>query len=182
MTLAGSGGQGMLLLGKLIANVAMKQGKQVTWLPTYGAAVRGGTAYCHVIISDEPIYSPVVEEPDTLIIMNQPSYDKFHASIVAGGLMVLNSSLVGREQPHTATRIQRVPATDIVNELGDMRLGNVVMLGAYTACKDVLTLDGIETAIEGAFDSSKVALMKLNLEALKRGRNYALEHPAATQQ
>ena len=170
--MAGFGGQGMMLLGRLVATVMMRQGTHVTYFPSYGPEVRGGTAHCHVIFSDDPIYSPVVEHADTLIITNQLSYDRFHARIAQGGLMVLNSTMVSDEQPHEGVRVVRVPATDIANELGNLRVTNMAMLGAYRGAKELLPLEEIRKLLAESFTGRKAALLDINLKALERGMKY----------
>lgn len=173
MILAGWGGQGMMLLGKLIANIAMRQDKHVTYFPSYGAEVRGGTAHCQVVISDEPIYSPIVEHADTLLIMNQPSYGKFNSLIAEDGLMLQNSSMISMEEPHEGCRIIRVPATDIANDMGEVRVGNMVMLGAYTAVRDYLPRDEIEDVLRSSLTGRKAKLISLNMKALEKGYSFA---------
>lgn len=173
MILAGWGGQGMMLLGKLIATIAMRQDKDVTYFPSYGAEVRGGTAHCQVTLSDEPIYSPIVEHADTLLIMNQPSYDKFNSIIADEGLMLLNSSMITSEEPHEGCRIIRIPATEIANELGEVKIGNMVMLGAYTAARDSLPHGEIEDVLRASLTGRKAKLLSLNMKALEKGYSFA---------
>jgi len=154
--MAGFGGQGMMLLGKLLAAVAMDEGREVTFFPSYGAEVRGGTAHCHVVISDEPIYSPIVERADSLIIMNQPSYGKFRPRLKPGGLLLLNTSMAdpdpAQERGSPCVYLS-IPATDTANQLGNVRVANVVMLGAYAAVRPVLPsraiLAGLEAQLTG---------------------------------
>ena len=170
MIMAGWGGQGLMTLGKLVANVAMTDGLEVTWFPSYGAEVRGGTAHCQVILSDEAIYSPMVERADTLLLMNQPSYDRFRPRIADDGLMVINSSMAQDTQPGEGYAVVYVPATDIAVELGDIRAANMVMLGAYSALRDALSEQSIRAYIQSIFTGRKAALAELNLTALDRGR------------
>ena len=173
--IAGWGGQGVMTLGKLVAMVAMRLDKHVTCLPAYGAEVRGGTAYCHVIISDDAIHSPIVTEADTLFLMNQPSYDKFHAMIVRGGLILVNSTTVTQEQPHPEARTVRVPATDVAIQLGNVRVANMVMLGAYRACKDFLPLDSVHAVLVETLTGKRALLAEINIKALDAGLAHALE-------
>ena len=134
--MAGFGGQGVMLIGKTYAGSAMHAGKEVTFFPSYGAEVRGGTAHCHIIVSDGPIYSPMVELADSLIIMNQPSYEKFRQRLRPEGLLLLNSSMAqmdkAREAESQALALA-IPATELANELGNVRVANVIMLGVYAA-------------------------------------------------
>jgi len=173
MIMAGWGGQGLMTLGKLVANIMMDQGRHVTYFPSYGAEVRGGTAHCQVIFSDEPIYSPIVERADTLLIMNQPSYERFRPRIVPGGLLVLNASMVADEAPHEGITVVRVPATDLANELGNIRVGNMIMLGAYRAVRDVLPEEAIRAHLAGVFTGARADMVDLNMEAIRRGAREA---------
>jgi len=173
MIMAGWGGQGLMTLGKLVANIMMDQGKHVTYFPSYGAEVRGGTAHCQVVFSDAPIYSPIVEHAEALLIMNQPSYGRFHGRIVEGGVVVVNSSMVTDEQPHGHTTLVRVPATDLANELGNIRVGNMVMLGAYRAVRDVLPEEPIRAYLASVFTGARAEMVELNIEAIRRGAREA---------
>lgn len=175
IVMAGWGGQGLMTLGKFVATVAMRLDKHVTWMPAYGAEVRGGTAYCHVIVSDEAIYSPVIAEADTLILMNQPSYDKFHDMVATDGLMLLNSTTIAQEQPHPDVRIIRVPATDIAIRLGNVRVANMVMLGAYRAFKNFLPLEPIQALLAETLTGRRAPLVEMNLKALEAGLKQAHE-------
>ena len=132
--MAGFGGQGMMFIGKLLAQAGMEEGFNVTYFPSYGAEVRGGTAHCHVAISDQPIYSPIVEEADALIIMNQPSYRKFRPCLKPDGLLILNSSMVEVKEEADA-EVVAVPATELADEMGGVRVGNVIMLALYNEIK-----------------------------------------------
>jgi 2-oxoglutarate ferredoxin oxidoreductase subunit gamma len=167
--MAGWGGQGLMTLGKFLVNVAMREGMQVTWFPSYGAEVRGGTAHCEVVLSSEPIYLAIVEHADTLIMMNQPSYDKFHMRIKPDGLILLNSTMVTDEQPHPGAQIIRIPATDIANDIGDVRVSNMVMLGAYHSLKSFFPVDAIHRLLREMLTGRKAALVDLNIRALERG-------------
>jgi 2-oxoglutarate ferredoxin oxidoreductase subunit gamma len=169
MILAGWGGQGMILLGKTLATIMMDQGMEVTCFPSYGAEVRGGTAHSEVIYSSEPIFSPVVEHADTMIIMNQPSYDHYHSRLAAQGTMLLNSTMVTKEQPHPGAAIIRIPATTLANELGDVRMGNMIMLGAYHALKRFAPVEAVRASLEKAFGRRNPALVDLNMQAFLRG-------------
>lgn len=169
MIMAGWGGQGLMTLGKLLANVAMNEGKHVTYFPSYGAEVRGGTANCQVVMSDEPIYSPVVERADSLIIMNQPSYDRFESRIAPSGLMVLNTSMVTCETAHDDVTVARVPATDLANEIGNIRVANMIMLGAYLEQRKSLPVSAVRAYLSKIFTGPKAALVELNLQALRCG-------------
>jgi len=129
--IAGFGGQGIILLGKLLAQAAMKNGHEVTYMPSYGAEVRGGTAHCMIIIADELIASPLIARPDAVITMNEASYKKFAPRVKTGGLLVLNSSMITGHEPLDTVEVVAVPADDIAVELGSPKSANMVTLGAY---------------------------------------------------
>lgn len=168
MIFAGYGGQGLMMLGKIVALSAMKEGRNVTWFPSYGAEVRGGTAHCHVVITDMEIYSPLVETATVLLIMNGPSLKRFSPRLADGGAMVLNTSLA--EAPDDLNGdIASVPATDIANELGNIRVANIVMLGALNAVRPIVDDATVEKALR-EFLKAKEDLIDVNLAAYARGR------------
>jgi len=140
--IAGSGGQGIMLLGKVIAQAAMREDKFITWLPAYGPEVRGGAAHCMVIISDSEIGSPYIDKADTLIIMNQPSLAKFKNRLKDDGLMVLNTSLA-KKAPSRKIRLAQGKFTDIAIGLGNIKVANIVALGSYLANKRTLAPENI---------------------------------------
>lgn len=147
--IAGFGGQGIMYLGKLICQAGMRMGLNVTYIPSYGAEVRGGTANCHVVLSDRTIASPVVGSATTLIIMNEPSLLKFESSLSPDGLLLLNSSLIKIKPKRNDIRIEPVPATETAHRLGDVRVANVVMLGRYLRCRDLLSVDIVKGLLTG---------------------------------
>ena len=170
--MAGFGGQGMMLLGKLIGGVAMNAGKEVTFFPSYGAEVRGGTAHCHVTISDDPIFSPIVGEADTLIIMNQPSYDKFRPCLRPNGRLLINSSMAEPTdslERGSPAAVLPIPATEAANELGNVRVGNMIMLGAYTTAWTALPAEAFVAGVEADFSGRKAHLLEVNRQAFRRG-------------
>ena len=167
--IAGFGGQGVLLAGKLLAYAGMLEGKRVTWFPSYGAEIRGGTANCTVIIADEEIGSPVVQQPSAMLILNEASCVKFEKRIRPEGLLFLNTSLV---QYHlTRTDINRidVKANDIAGELGDIRIANMVMLGAFLKKTGVVALGSVLEALKAMLPPRRHALIHLNERALRCG-------------
>lgn len=166
--LAGSGGQGVMLLGKILVTAGMKEGKFVTWLPSYGAEVRGGTAYCMAVISDEEIGSPFIEKADTLIMMNAPSLKRFQDSLKNKGLLVLNSSLAATAVRKNM-RILQYPFTDIALKLGNMRVANMVALGCFAAEKNIISLNNIHESISEFAPPDKKALIEINQKALEEG-------------
>ena len=165
---AGFGGQGIMILGKLIAYCGMKNNLNVTWMPSYGAEVRGGTAHCTVVFSSGEIASPTVTACDTAIIMNGPSLDKFIKQITPGGLLILNSSLVDVPIKRKDIKIVRVPMTDIAHSLGNVRVANMISLGVYVKEKNLFPSDIAKKGIKIAFSNNK-NLITINLKALKLG-------------
>jgi len=178
MILAGFGGQGMMLLGKLVAKTAMDVGKEVTFFPSYGAEVRGGTAHCQVIYSDEPIFSPIVEVADTVIVMNQASYKKFRPRLKPNGRLFTNSSMTqpedAIEQASPATLLP-LPATETANELGNVRVANMLMLGAYASVLRLLPEDAILNVIEESLSGRKAHLLEVNRRAFRKGAELAAQ-------
>ena len=169
---AGFGGQGIMLLGKLLTFSGMREGKYVTYLPSYGAEVRGGTAHCNVIISSEEIASPVVSSPSTAIIMNQPSLVKFEPRIKAGGLMILNSTLVLSEPEREDIEAVSIPATQAADELGTVQCANMIMLGCLIARKDVVGVDSIIEGLRKTLSKRKRHLLEINIKGLEKGREF----------
>ncbi len=167
--IAGFGGQGVLLAGKLLAYAGMIEGKHVTWFPSYGAEIRGGTANCTVIISSDEIGSPVVQNPSAMLIFNEASFKKFEKRIKQGGQLFLNTSLV-HELPTRSdiTRIE-VKANDIAGELGDIRIANMVMLGVFLNKTGVVAMESVLAALKQVLPPRRHSLIPLNEGALKRG-------------
>ncbi len=166
--LAGFGGQGMMLLGKLLAQAAMTNGKYVTYFPSYGTEVRGGTAVYHLIISNEEIFSPLIEETDTLIVMNQPSYQKYKGMLKHQGLLLLNSSMIKLNDLPEA-HICKIPATEIASKLGNVLVSNIVMLGAYLAIKKLFSASLILDQLQEMLKGKKTNLFAINKQALESG-------------
>lgn len=169
MVLAGFGGQGVLFAGKLIAYAGLLEDREVSWLPSYGPEMRGGTANCSVVLSDKPVGSPVFSFPTELIAMNGPSIDKFAPTVVSGGLVLVNSSVVSKKVERSDVKALYVPCEGIAYEVGNPKVANMVMLGAYVAATGALKPETIEQMIHEMFTGPKAKLVPLNLEALKRG-------------
>lgn len=167
--ISGFGGQGALFAGQLLAYAAMDCGRNVTWIPSYGPEMRGGTAHCTVIISDDLIGTPLVERPDIAIVLNGPSFDKYEPLVKAGGLLAINSSIVDRSSARTDIETVSISANDIAEEIGTGRMMNMAMLGAMLARRPVLGLEDIEQALEDHLPASKAHLLESNLLVLKRG-------------
>jgi len=165
---AGFGGQGVLSMGLNLAQAAMIEGKNVTYLPSYGAEVRGGTANCTVAISDEEIASPVASSPDFIVAMNQPSVARFQHQIQSGGVFFVNSSLTEAEISRGDIEIMRVPANSIAEELGSPRSANIVMLGAFTKKSNLVSLSSVIEGLRSTL-KSKQKLIAINKRALMAG-------------
>jgi 2-oxoglutarate ferredoxin oxidoreductase subunit gamma len=166
---AGFGGQGILLMGKLLAYSAMKMGRHATWLPSYGAEVRGGTAHCMVVVSEEEIASPLVNYPSSAIIMNNPSWIKFTGKVQKGGLIVVNTTLAVLDSVRDDVRIIKIPATDIASELGNVRVSNMVALGRYLAATNLIPLNEIIAALRDMLPEDKKGLLAINEKAVAKG-------------
>jgi 2-oxoglutarate ferredoxin oxidoreductase subunit gamma len=170
--IAGFGGQGVLFAGQLMAYAGMENGKQVTWIPSYGPEMRGGTANCTVIISDDEIGSPLVRHPRVLMAFNLPSLDKYESSVAEGGLLVVNSSMIDRSTDRSNIRTVALPANDIAESLGDKRLTNMVMLGAMLANQPVLSLEVLEKALANHIPERHKKLLPANIKALQKGAEF----------
>ena len=167
--LAGFGGQGILFAGKIIANAALIENREVSWLPSYGPEMRGGTANCSVCIADEPIGSPLVLAPDVLLVMNQPSLDKFEHSVQPGGLVVVDSTLVPRIPDIPGVRVCAVPATQMAEEAGIKVLANVILVGKLFAETRFCAEETIRAAVEKVVPARKRDKLAGNLRALELG-------------
>jgi len=175
--IAGFGGQGVLTLGKLLCVSAMNEGKQVTYLPSYGTEVRGGTAHCHVVISPERIFDPLVETADSLIILNYPSFERFRHILRPGGVAVLNASLVdpGEYAAHQQVTVVPIRATELAAEMGNVLVANVLLLGAFLEATELCRRESVELALRQFLTGPKSRDMELNLAALHRGSRLAAE-------
>ena len=169
---AGSGGQGVLMMGYVFAVAVMRDGKHVTYLPSYGAEVRGGTANCTVVVSDEEIASPVASSPDFAIVMNKPSMARYEGMIATGGVMVINASLVDADPSRDDIEIVKIPASDMAAELGNPRTLNMIMLGAFAAKTGIVAADSIMNGLTEIIKGKKPEVMALNREGLDRGAKF----------
>ncbi|MDQ7780477.1 MAG: 2-oxoacid:acceptor oxidoreductase family protein [Planctomycetota bacterium] len=169
MILAGFGGQGIMLLGKLLCTTFMEEGMHVTWIPSYGAEQRGGTANCHVIVSSKPVGSPMVEHATTVLVMNQPSFEKFKARLVPGGTLFVNTSLIKIEGVPENVKVVEIPATDTASKLGDVRLANMIVLGAMMKHKNWLSAEKFSTGLKAYLPGKKAAMLDLNRKAIQAG-------------
>ena len=174
IVIAGFGGQGIMLAGKLLAQTAMKAGKEVTYMPSYGAEVRGGTANCMVVVADKKIACPVVGKPDSLIVMNKASLNKFGPRLKNGGLLIMNSSLIDTEpQLDDSVEIIAVPADRLAVELGSQKAANMIALGAYLQKRRYLTPDAAAQALPDVLAERYHKTLPLNTEALRKGAEFA---------
>ena len=170
MVFSGFGGQGVLTLGQIVANIAMLQGKEVTWIPSYGAEMRGGTANCSVVINDFIIGSPIVQsEIDILCVLNKPSLVKFLPKVNPGGLVIVNSSIVKEKITRDDVKVVEIDATNIAVGLGNIKVQNMLMLAGIIKYTDVLTLEEVKPTIELAFGAKYPKLVPLNLQAVEEG-------------
>ena len=166
--IAGSGGQGIEMSGELLAEAAMFQGLEVTHFPSYGAQVRGGHAYCHVVIAEGEVFSPIVERPLTLIALEQSAYDKYALTVRADGLILVNSSLV-TAGPVDGVRTIAVPATEKAIELGNVLVANMIIMGAYHAARGVMDRDSFLESLKGHLTGKKAALFDIDRQAFDLG-------------
>ncbi|MFL7893545.1 MAG: 2-oxoacid:acceptor oxidoreductase family protein [Anaerolineales bacterium] len=179
--IAGFGGQGVLFAGQVLAYAAMDNGKEVTWIPSYGPEMRGGTANCTVIIADEEIGSPIVRNPQAVIAMNQPSTEKYEPLVSENGILIINSSLVDKEIERSDLRRIEIPANEIAESLGDRRMTNVVMVGALLTEVPVLTIESIEKTLEDHLPDRHKNLLPLNFQALREGAEFVRKERAGQQ-
>jgi len=170
--ISGFGGQGTLYAGQVLAYAAMDEGKQVTWIPSYGPEMRGGTANCTVVVSDEEIGSPTVKHPKAVLALNLPSLDKYENMIAPGGCLVVNESMVNRKPERTDIRVVLLPANEIAREIGNERATNMVMLGALLANMDILPIEALEKALKNHTAQRLQKFVEMNIQALRRGAEY----------
>lgn len=173
--IAGFGGQGVLFAGQVIAYAAMDNGLEVTWIPSYGPEMRGGTANCTVIVSDEEIGSPLVAHPAVVVAMNLPSLDKYEPMVKEGGLLVVNASMVDRSPTRTDIHWVMVPGNEIAEELGDRRMTNMVLLGAMLANVSLLPLEAVEKSLREHLPERHHKLLHMNYKALREGARFLAE-------
>lgn len=177
MICAGFGGQGVLTMGLILAKIAMDEGKNVTWIPSYGSEMRGGTANCSVIITDGEIGYPMLSMADYCIIMNDASLEKFEKSVYPGGTLILDSSMVSRPVGRKDLRTFYVPADKIAEEEGNPRGANMVLLGAYVAAAGSVSLEAVYTNIDHSFTGSKAKYAESNKRLVKRGYDLIAAQP-----
>lgn len=174
--IAGFGGQGVLSMGQIIAYSAMKEGKEVSWMPAYGPEMRGGTANCIVIVSPSTVSSPIVTTFDSGIVLNQPSSDKFAPKVKAGGLLLCERSSIMEPSTRTDIDVLLVPATERATKMGKRQIANMILLGAFLEMRPVVSVPNVLAALREVLPERHHHLIPLNEEALAIGREYAAEH------
>lgn len=172
MLFAGFGGQGILFAGKFLAYKGLIEGKQVSWLPSYGPEMRGGTANCSVIVSDEPIGSPIVDKPDVLVAMNLPSLEKYENDVAGGGKIFVDSTLIDKKVDRTDVEVYYIPATKIANENGTPTLANMIITGKVLKEVEGFSFDNIDAALQKVVSARHLDLLDVNKGAVKAGYDY----------
>lgn len=168
--IAGFGGQGVMFLGKVLAYTGMDSDLELLWIPSYGPEMRGGTANCSVVLSDEEIFSPVIDLADAAIVMNMPAYEKFESKVRPGGVLIVNSSLADVKNHRDDITVIKVPATDIANELGSTSIGNMVCLGALLPHMSLVDSEKIKKVMT-KLTAKRPQLLDVNMSAIERGMN-----------
>ena len=170
--IAGFGGQGILFAGKFLAYKGLMDEKQVSWLPSYGPEMRGGTCNCSVVVSDSPIGTPIIQKPDVLMAMNLPSLDKFEDAVKPGGKIFIDSSLIERKVNRDDVKVFYVPATKLANDNGTPTLANMVLMGKLLHECDAVSFDGNKETLESFIPAKKAGLIDMNCQALQTGYDY----------
>ena len=172
MLLSGFGGQGILFAGKFLAYKGLTDGKQVSWLPSYGPEMRGGTASCSVIISDEAVGSPIISNPDILVAMNLPSLDKFEKSVVSGGIILADSTLIERKVERDDVTVYYIPATRLASENGFPTLANMILMGKLLEVLGGFNTEDVKATLSKVISAKRADMLETNLKALKLGADF----------
>ena len=167
--IAGFGGQGILFAGKFLAYKGLMEDKQVSWLPSYGPEMRGGTANCSVVVSDKPIAAPVVTSPDSVIAMNLPSLDKYESSVVPGGTIIVDSTLIERKVARDDVNVVYIPATGLASENGMPTLANMIIVGKILKLYDEFNMEGVNAALGKVISARHQDMLQFNLKAMELG-------------
>ena len=170
--MAGFGGQGLLFSGKVLAHAALIEGKELSWLPSYGPEMRGGTCNCSVIVSDDPVGSPIIAHPNILMVMNEPSLDKFEDTVAPGGTIFVDSSLIARKVKRDDVEVVYIPATEMAKEMEAVSLANMVILGAIVAKLALVKSETVTEALNHVISARKANLRELNLKAVAAGEKF----------
>lgn len=172
LLIAGFGGQGVLFAGKFIAYKGLLEGRQLSWLPSYGPEMRGGTANCSVILSDEPVGSPIVSNPDVLMAMNLPSLDKYEKDVVSGGTIIVDSTLIERKVERDDVKVFYVPATKLAQQADMPKLANMIMVGKFLKETSAVSAENITDALKKVIPARKAEMLDVNLKAIQLGFDY----------
>lgn len=172
IVIAGFGGQGLLFSGKVLAYAGLIEGRELSWLPSYGPEMRGGTANCNVILSDIPIGSPIVQKPDILMVMNSPSLEKYENTVIPGGRIFIDSSLIAKQVERTDVEAYYVPATQMAMDMGMPTLANMILLGAVIAKTGCINPDSLADALHKVIPARKANLFDANMKALQAGMDF----------
>jgi 2-oxoglutarate ferredoxin oxidoreductase subunit gamma len=172
---AGFGGQGLLFAGNVLAQAALNEGRDVTWMPSYGPEMRGGTASCTVVVADRSIGSPIVDRADTVVALNPPSLAKFEPIVAPGGVLIVNASLIEAEPTRDDIEIVSLPCSDIASDVGDVRLVSIVALGAMITRRPIVTRESVVSALRTLLASKGEALIEADIKAFDRGARAAME-------
>jgi len=170
--MAGFGGQGLLFSGKVLAHAALIENKELSWLPSYGPEMRGGTCNCSVIVSDQPVGSPIIAHPNVLMVMNEPSLDKFEETVAPGGTIFVDSSLIGRKVVRTDVDVVYIPATQMAKDMEAASLANMIILGAIVEKLRCVDPETITAALKETISARKASLLDLNIKAVEAGRAF----------
>ena len=172
IVIAGFGGQGLLFTGKVLAHAGLIEGRELSWLPSYGPEMRGGTANCNVILSDTPVGSPIVQHPNVLIVMNTPSLDKYESAVVPGGKIFVDSTLITRKVERDDVEVFYIPATQMATDMGYHGLANMILLGAVLRETNCIADATVDDALHHVIPARKANLMDVNLKAIQAGKDY----------
>ncbi len=170
--LSGFGGQGILFAGKFLAYKGLTDNMQVSWLPSYGPEMRGGTASCGIILSDEPVGSPIVANPDVLVAMNLPSFDRYESSVISGGKIFIDSTLIERDAVRDDVDVYSIPATQLANDNGFPTLANMIIMGKILAVLGQFDIDGMRATLSKVISAKRADMLETNLRALQLGAEY----------
>ena len=170
--MAGFGGQGLLFSGKVLAHAALIENKELSWLPSYGPEMRGGTCNCSVIVSDDPVGSPIISHPNILMVMNEPSLDKFEDTVAPGGTIFVDSSLISRKVRRTDVEVVYIPATQMATEMQATSLANMIILGAIVQKLQCVKPETLTAALKETISARKANLLDLNIKAVALGEKF----------
>lgn len=174
LLISGFGGQGILVAGQILAKAIMFEGLNITWLPAYGAEMRGGTVNCTLVFSDDEVASAYVESPESVIALNLPSFERFEAKLKSGGTILVNSSLVQSKPKRNDILYKYIPLSEIADKIGDMKTANIAAIGAFLALMPVVKIENVKKAIAEVFKIKKAQIIDNNLKALQKGYEYIM--------